>query len=44
VLLSYLAGVEAGHAPPPASLSGVGKGDKAKAKPSARSSVPPEAD
>src|SRR6478752_6207087 len=43
VLLSYLAGVEAGHAPPPpATLAGASKADKAKAKPSARGDVPPE--
>jgi len=35
VLLSYLAGVEAGHAPPPPASLAVSKADKAKAKPSA---------
>jgi biopolymer transport protein ExbB len=36
VLLSYLAGVEAGHAPPPpATLAVVSKTDKAKARHSA---------
>jgi len=45
VLLSYLAGVEAGHAPPPpASLAGISKVDKARAKPSAAGNVPPEED